>query len=173
MPDVDAKPTADPAIASAALEELAFVLHTGSDPGPDAIEALLGRLAANADATVLPGIFGLLDDDDASGLLWPVFYVAEDQGDAYLRALLAALPHLLERAPSWAETAVLRIINTRDEPEDCTARFDQLAAASSVRARRALARILKTITRASDSELAPLQRDTIARTAAAIDTTLH
>src|SRR5688500_5145420 len=101
-------------------------MRTGSDPGTEVLDALIDRLRAHADASILPAIFGLLDDDDASGLLWPVFYVAEDQGDAYLSALLNALPHLSERAPGWAEIAVLRILNTRGEPEDCTASFDAL-----------------------------------------------
>jgi hypothetical protein len=162
-----AAPSAAAGDAARALEDLAFYVRTGEDPG-EALPDLLERLHANADASLLPAMFGLLDDQDTSGLLWPVFYVAEEQGDAYLQALVAALPHLQERAPGWAEIAVLRILNTRGEPEDCTASFDRAATKASAGAKTALQRLLTRMLGDTAEPLTADQRASVKATAKAI-----
>ena len=68
-------------------------------------------------------MFGALDDDDPHGVLWSVFYLLEGFDDDYLVGLIAALPELSQRAPRWAETAVLRIVNTRGEPRGLHTEF--------------------------------------------------
>ena len=88
--------------------------------------------------------------------------------DAYLAALLDALPGLYQRAPRWAETAVIRILNTRGEPEDCTQTFLQLAGERTKTLRRLIVRILKGVAREPE-ELAPGQAELIAETIVALE----
>src|SRR5690606_24576648 len=108
------------------------------------------------------------DGPDPLGILWSIFYVAENMDDAYLEGLLDALPGLWERAPGWAETAILRILNTRDEPEDCTAQFEALAKQQPSSTRELLREILEGPLDNDDESLATDQRDSIRSTLAAV-----
>jgi hypothetical protein len=128
---------------------------------PADLETQLHRLGEIATPALLPDLLGALEDDDPAGVLWSLFYVAEGMDDAYLAGLLDALPGLHRRAPRWAETAVIRILNTRGEPDDCTAAFLELAAQRTVTLRRLLVRIAVDIA-AEPDELAPGQLDTLA-----------
>ncbi len=127
---------------------------------PADLDAQLQRLEAIATPELLPDLLGALEDDDPAGVLWSLFYIAESMDDAYLEALLDALPGLHRRAPRWAETAVIRILNTRGEPEDCTPQFLALAAKRSATLRRLLVRIATDIA-AEPDELAPGQLETL------------
>ena len=97
-----------------------------------------------------------------------MFYLAESMDDAYLEALIDALPGLHERAPRWAETAVVRIWNTYGEPEDCTATFLALAKAGSAETRAAILEVADTIA-ADIDDLVPEQRNAMAALVRGLD----
>lgn len=113
----------------AVLDQLSQFLRFGGHD-EDTIRAWLEELESLATSDDLPALLGMLEDDDTTGVLWAVLYIAENLGDAYLTALSQALPQMWQRAPQWSMTAVLRIVNTHNEPDDCIAPF-----AASVRAR--------------------------------------
>jgi len=100
--------------------------------GPEAItgdvETLLQQLDGITDPSLMPQLFAMLEDQDPHGIYWHVLYVLENFDDAYLRGLLEAFPSLWCRSPQWACTCVIRILNTRGDEEDCTERFNKLAA---------------------------------------------
>jgi hypothetical protein len=150
-----------------AREIVASVAASARLGEPAELESQLERLGALATPALLPDLFGALEDDDPAGVLWSLFYLAEGMDDAYLGALLDALPGLHQRAPRWAETAVIRILNTRGEPEDCTATFLDLAGTRPAVLRRLLVRIATDIA-AEPDELAPGQLETLAEAIAAL-----
>lgn len=108
------------------LDRLATFLRYG-EQREEEVQSWLEKLEEAAGPDDLPRLFALLDDDDASGVLWDVLYIAEGLDDAYLRVLVEQLPALWARAPQWAITAVLRVLNTAGEEEDCVPRFVDLA----------------------------------------------
>ncbi len=124
------------------LARLAALAVAEEPDGEEAAE-LVGRLQALATPALLPAMFGILEDRDPYGVLWSVFYIMEDMDDAYLDALLDALPGLWERAPRWAETALVRIANTRGEPDDCTETLVSFAKTKSAAIRKLTATILR------------------------------
>jgi hypothetical protein len=148
--------------------ELIAKISAASRAGEAAAAEHLEALEAIADESLLPDLLAALEDDDPGGSLWSLFYLAENMDDAYLAALLDALPGLHERAPHWAETAVIRILNTRGEPEDCTGTFLHMAGERTKTLRRLLVRILQAVAREPD-ELAPGQAEIIAETIAALE----
>lgn len=97
------------------------------DDDEDTVRAWLEQLEVEATADDLPDLLAMLDDEDTTGALWGVLYIAENLGEAYLEALVDALPKLWSRAPNWAITATLRIVNTFGEPDDCVPEFVALA----------------------------------------------
>ena len=127
--------------AAEALATIALWRRTGEDPGEE-LEVVAASLEVGATPEHLPALFALLEDSDPFGVLWPVLYVAEDQGDDYLLALVEALPGLAVRAPQWAQTAVLRILNTRGEPEDCTEAFEAAVRAAGEESRQVVVDML-------------------------------
>ena len=143
-----------------AREIVAAVVDSARLGEPTDVDAKLQRLGTIATPELLPDLFGALEDDDPGGVLWSLFYVAEGMDDAYLEGLLEALPGLHRRAPRWAETAIIRILNTRGEPEDCTPQFLELAAARPATLRKLLVRICNDIA-AEPDELAPGQLDAL------------
>lgn len=126
----------------------------------DDLPRLLDRLEASLDPSLVPSLFGALDDDDPHGVLWSVFYLLEGLDDHYLRGLVTALPELLARAPRWAETAVLRIVNTRGEPEDCIDALVAVARELKPPARKRVAAVLEKLTKGADG-LHSSQRKTL------------
>ena len=114
-------------------------------------------------------MFGLLEDDDPYGVLWSVFYVMEGMDDAYLEELVSVLPGLDQRAPVWAETALLRIINTRGEPEDCTGTFEAYVRATDDDTRGAIKGVLTRLLDSDDVGLSRPQRDSLQDTLAAVE----
>lgn len=133
----------------------------------DEVPRLVERLQQTADPTLIPAMFGALDDDDPHGVLWSVFYMLESFDDDYLAGLLEALPELSQRAPTWAETAVLRIVNTRGEPEDCTGTFVALAKRAKATSRKRTANMLARMGKSLDG-LHTAQRKVLAELAKAI-----
>ena len=150
-------PTPDLEEARSIVAAVAASARVG-EPGD--LDGQLHRLEAIATPELLPDLLGALEDDDPAGVLWSLFYVAESMDDAYLGALLDALPGLHRRAPRWAETALIRILNTRGEPEDCTPEFLELAATRSATLRKLLVRIATDIA-AEPDELAPGQLEAL------------
>jgi hypothetical protein len=153
--------------ATEVLTRLVMLARSEEEPGEE-LPALVERLQATADASLVRTLFGALDDDDPHGVLWSIFYVLEGLEDAYLEGLLEALPDLLERAPVWAETAVLRIVNTKDEPDDCIDAFVTLARAQKAAARKRTIATLVRMGKSSDG-LHPSQRKTLAAMGKAIE----
>ncbi len=147
------------------LARVALLARADEDIGDD-IAPLIARLQDIATKDQIPAMFGVLDDDDPSGALWSVFYLLEGFDDDYLAGLLDALPALAERAPRWAETALLRIVNTRGEPEDCVATFIALGRHRGAAARKRLAKLLVNIARKADG-LSPAQSRLLAEISAA------
>lgn len=133
----------------------------------DDLPRLLDRLEATLDPSLVPSLFGALDDDDPHGVLWSVFYLLEGLDDHYLRGLVTALPELVARAPRWAETAVLRIVNTRGEPEDCVDALVTIARELKAPARKRLVSVLDKLTKGLDG-LHPSQRKTLVEISRAV-----
>lgn len=152
--------------AADVLTRLVLFARSEEDLG-DEVPRLIDRLAQTADATLIPAMFGALDDEDPHGVLWSIFYLLEGFDDDYLAGLIDALPDLLERAPGWAHTAVLRIVNTHGEPEDCTATFVALARRGRVPARKRIATVLARMGKTLDG-LHPSQRKLLAGFATSI-----
>jgi len=138
------------------------------DETPEAVPELLQRLEELADPTALPSLFGILEDDDRHGLGWGVFYVMERFDDAYLAALIDELPALWARAPGWAQTCIIRILNTRLEPDDCTHAFLRLCREASADRRQLLLEILEHMATTAGDELTPGQKESIEVAADAI-----
>ena len=149
------------------LARISLFARAQEDVGEE-LAALVARLEQIAEPSLVPALFGVLDDDDPQGVLWPLFYLLEGFDDAYVEGLLAALPELYERAPGWAETAVLRIANTRGEPEDCTATFVALARKRKAAARKKIVALVRRIAKDTEGLHAP-QRRSVEQLAAAIE----
>ncbi|MBC8071987.1 MAG: hypothetical protein IAG13_26905, partial [Deltaproteobacteria bacterium] len=149
------------------LARLSMFARAQEDVGEE-LTALVARLEQLAEAALVPALFGVLDDDDPHGVLWSVFYLLESFDDAYFDGLLTVLPDLYERAPGWAETAILRIANTRGEPEDCIDAVVVLAKQRKAPVRRKLVALVDRI--AADTEgLHPSQRRSVEQLARAIE----
>jgi hypothetical protein len=117
-----------------------------------------------ASGALLPAMFGVLEDEDPHGILWSVFYIIEGlDDDVYLPALMSSLPGLWQRAPRWAETAVIRILNTRGEADDCVDTFIEVARAHPPDEQAVLIEILHSLTQDAEA-LAPAQSETIDHT---------
>ncbi|MEM6291617.1 MAG: hypothetical protein AAGA54_10140, partial [Myxococcota bacterium] len=158
-----AKPvTKDVADAHAILAELS---NAAATPPGEALavdpQALVAQLEAVASPALLPDLLGALEDEDPYGILWSVFYLAENMDDAYLQALLDAMPGLHARAPRWAETALIRIWNTHDEPDDCTPAFLAQMKTADASVRAAVLEVTGGIARDLD-DLVPKQRAALA-----------
>jgi len=110
------------------LEHIASFMRFG-DRSEEEVNAWIDELEAKAEPDDLPRLLAAFDDDDVSGALWGILHVAEGMDDHYLEALLDHLPALWARAPQWAITAVLRIVNSAGEEDDCVPRFIELARA--------------------------------------------
>src|SRR5690606_3291696 len=75
------------------LERLSAFLRYG-DRSEEEVQGWLEEIDEHAQPSDLPRLFAILDDDDTSGVLWDVLYIAESMDDDYLRALLDQLPAL-------------------------------------------------------------------------------
>ncbi|MBL4687284.1 MAG: hypothetical protein JKY37_21990 [Nannocystaceae bacterium] len=143
-------------------------MRTGEEPGQD-VAAQVDAVERGATPDMLPRMFGVLEDDDPYGLLWSIFYVMEGMDDAYLQAFIAAVPGLEERAPGWAETALLRVVNTRDEPEDCTEAFEAIVRAADDTTRALVAAIATRLMDSEDAGLSGSQRRSLQASVAAFE----
>jgi Meckel syndrome type 1 protein len=61
---------------------------------------------------------------------------------AYFAALLDAMPRLVEEAPEWAFSALMRLLNSRNHPRDSGYVFEEYARLASPRVREAVAELL-------------------------------
>jgi hypothetical protein len=154
-----AAPSLDSLSPTELLGRIALHARAEGEPG-DELPALLSRLQDVGTAALVPAMFGVLEDDDPHGVLWSVFYLLEGFDDDYLAGLVDALPALRERAPGWADTALLRIINTRGEPEDCIGAFVALAKRKRGPERKELVTALEELAAGSEP-LAPIQKRAI------------
>ncbi|MEZ4430319.1 MAG: hypothetical protein R3A51_21780 [Nannocystaceae bacterium] len=115
--------------AEATLERLHVLAQLGGDALESELPVLARELDEIRDPQQIPRLFALLEDHDPYGLYWHLLYVLE-RFDEYVAGLVDALPSLHARAPVWAATCLIRIINTRGEPDDCTGELNQLLAAA-------------------------------------------
>jgi hypothetical protein len=162
-----------PSAAETAAHELLTALsNAAATPAGEELagdpQTLIDQLEKLATPDLLPELLGALEDEDPYGILWSVFYLAESMDDAYLAALLDALPGLRTRAPRWAETAVVRIWNTHGESDDCTGTFLQLAKDAPAQTREAILAVADTIA-ADIDDLVPEQRAAMAALVRGLD----
>jgi primosomal protein N' len=162
-----------PSAAETAAHELLTALsNAAATPAGEELagdpQTLIDQLEKLATPDLLPELLGALEDEDPYGILWSVFYLAESMDDAYLAALLDALPGLRTRAPRWAETAVVRIWNTHGESDDCTGTFLQLAKDAPAQTREAILAVADTIA-ADIDDLVPEQRVAMAALVRGLD----
>ncbi len=117
--------------------------------GPEGIDGSIGEVLAElervADPSWVDRLFATLEDDDPFGIYWQLLYVLESFDDAYLRGLLNAFPALFTRAPQWACTCLIRVLNTRGDDDDCAGTFDKLAAHASTPTQQALSLALQLL----------------------------
>ncbi len=153
--------------ASDVLARIVLFARSEEDLGEE-MPRLIERLEQTADASLVPAMIGALDDDDPHGALWSVFYLLESFDDDYLAGLIAALPELADRSPRWAETAVLRIVNTHGEPEDCTDAFVAIAQRQRPPSRKRTSALLARMGKTNDG-LHTAQRKILADLARAVN----
>lgn len=164
--DFDAEPplpTADD--VHGLLDRLRKVAQFGGD-ALEELPRLIEQLEQIDDPAVMPRLLALLEDNDPYGIYWNVLYVLEKFDDAYLRALLGGVEALYARAPQWAYTCVIRILNTRGDEDDCTAAFERLVHESPESTRTLVLQILREL--ANDPDTDADQKQNIARTITAI-----
>ena len=147
------------------LDRLRKVAQFGGD-ALEELPRLIEQLEQIDNPAVMPRLLGLLEDNDPYGIYWNVLYVLEKFDDAYLRALLDGVEALYARAPQWAYTCVIRILNTRGDEDDCTAAFERLVLASQPSTRTLVVQILREL--AGDADTDNDQKANIARTITAI-----
>ncbi|MBL9100556.1 MAG: hypothetical protein JNL82_06350 [Myxococcales bacterium] len=164
--DFDAEPplpTADD--IHGLLDRLRKVAQFGGD-ALEELPRLIEQLEQIDDPAVMPRLLALLEDNDPYGIYWNVLYVLEKFDDAYLRALLGGVEALYARAPQWAYTCVIRILNTRGDEDDCTAAFERLVNEGPESTRTLVLQILREL--ANDPDTDADQKQNIARTITAI-----
>lgn len=147
------------------LDRLRKVAQFGGD-ALEELPRLIEQLEQLDDPAVMPRLLGLLEDNDPYGIYWNVLYVLEKFDDAYLRALLDGIEALYARAPQWAYTCVIRILNTRGDEDDCTAAFERLVNDSPQTTRTLVLQILREL--AADPDTDADQKQNIARTITAV-----
>jgi hypothetical protein len=147
------------------LDRLRKVAQFGGD-ALEELPRLIEQLEQIDDPAVMPRLLGLLEDNDPYGIYWNVLYVLEKFDDAYLRALLDGVEALYARAPQWAYTCVIRILNTRGDEDDCTAAFEKLVQASPPTTRTLAVQILRELSADPDTDTD--QKANIARTLTAV-----
>ena len=144
-------------------------LKKAAQYGGDALEdlpRLIEQLEQIDDPAVMPRLLGLLEDNDPYGIYWNVLYVLEKFDDAYLKALLGSIEALHARAPQWAYTCIIRILNTRGDEDDCTAAFERLLNDGSAETRTLVLKVLRELS--ADPDTDQDQKQNIARTITAI-----
>lgn len=144
-------------------------LRKAAQYGGDALEdlpRLIEQLEQIDDPAVMPRLLGLLEDNDPYGIYWNVLYVLEKFDDSYLKALLGSIEALHARAPQWAYTCVIRILNTRGDEDDCTAAFERLVNDGSAETRTLVLKVLRELS--ADPDTDQDQKQNIARTITAI-----
>nr|WP_293262779.1 hypothetical protein [Nannocystis sp.] len=144
-------------------------LRKAAQFGGDALEdlpRLIEQLEQIDDPAVMPRLLGLLEDNDPYGIYWNVLYVLEKFDDSYLKALLGSIEALHARAPQWAYTCVIRILNTRGDEDDCTAAFERLVNDGSAETRALVLKVLRELS--ADPDTDQDQKQNIARTITAI-----
>ncbi len=132
----------------------------------DDLPRLLEQLEQLDNPSVMPTLLGLLEDNDPYEIYWNVLYVLERFDDAYLQALLDGVEALYARAPQWAYTCIIRILNTRGDEDDCTAAFERLVNESSSDTQVLVTKILRELSADPDTDAD--QKQNIARTISAI-----
>ncbi|MEZ4385043.1 MAG: hypothetical protein R3A79_27185 [Nannocystaceae bacterium] len=152
-------------------------LHKAAQFGDDSLEELprlLQRIEGVRDPGLLPELLGLFEDSDPYGIYWNILYVLENFPDEqYLSALLEALPALYARAPVWAETCVIRVLNTRGDPDDCTATFERLVKAGTDPNRLLVLELLGEMLHDPESDLDKQQLQTIEEMILSLGGKLH
>ncbi len=149
-----------PREAEEILTRLQFLARVEDDASEESAK-LLSRLEQVATARELASMFGMLASEAPHGIHWSVFFIAEGFDDAYLSALLDVLPDLSQRAPTWAETAVIRILNTRGHEDDCTQTFGKLVRQKPAAIRNSMKALLERLLQDESAALSPDQQESI------------
>ncbi|MCA9695257.1 MAG: hypothetical protein KC636_37100, partial [Myxococcales bacterium] len=158
--------------AEATLERLHVLAQLGGDALESELPVLARELDEIRDPQQIPRLFALLEDHDPYGLYWHLLYVLE-RFDEYVAGLVDALPSLHARAPVWAATCLIRIINTRGEPDDCTGELNQLLAAAPAETQALARAVLDELLNDPEAGLDTFQRDAIEATLQALGGAAH
>ncbi|MFV8752440.1 hypothetical protein ACNOYE_17985 [Nannocystaceae bacterium ST9] len=152
-PDIDLEPESEPpqpepvaplsARDAALIDEIGGLLEQFETIRARASE--LRRALRNLDHPgAAPGVLALFDRDGDPFQLRTHLLLALERmpEDAYFAALLDAMPQMVEQAPEWAFSAMMRLLNTREHPDDSAFRFEAAARQASAQVREAVAELL-------------------------------
>lgn len=85
----------------------------GMDGTAQEIDDALLPLVARSDPQIITPILRLLNERGDQDGMWSILHTAESfEGARYISSLLAALPDLRRSCTWWAETLVIRILNS-------------------------------------------------------------
>lgn len=77
------------------------------------IDDALLPLISHSDPCIISPILALLNENGDQDGMWSILHTAESfQGAAYVTGLLTALPVLTETCPWWAQTLIIRLLNS-------------------------------------------------------------
>ncbi|TPV96272.1 MAG: hypothetical protein B7733_05670 [Myxococcales bacterium FL481] len=139
--------------------ELATVTHAD----PKRVRSVRKRLARLNASEVVDPLFAMLRGDDPQRIAAEALCALERLPDeVYIPALVERLPELSEQSNEWCFCAMVRVINTRDRPDDCSARFE----AAIREAPLAIRELVEDTLREHMPKVSPIVRD-------AIDATLN
>ncbi|MBK8260596.1 MAG: hypothetical protein IPK80_04575 [Nannocystis sp.] len=152
-PAIDAPAALSADSARSVIDRIRQAAHFGDD-SLDELPRLLAQIEGVKDPAILPELLNLFEDNDPYGIYWNILYVLENFPDEhYLGSLLAALPALYARAPVWAITCLLRVLNTRGDPDDCTLTFERIVKDASPDLLELVVEILRTMLSDPDEDL--------------------
>lgn len=88
------------------------------------IDDALLPLITHSDPCIISQILTLLNESGDQDGMWSILHTAESfDGPPYVAGLLTALPSLTETCPWWAQTLVLRILNSETYTAELTAQL--------------------------------------------------
>lgn len=88
------------------------------------IDNALLPLIKHSDPFIISPILTLLNERGDQDGMWSILHTAESfDGPPYVVGLLTALPSLTETSPRWAQTLVLRILNSETYTAEFTAQL--------------------------------------------------
>jgi hypothetical protein len=120
------------------VEQLRKALLRQPEPDVSAVTVELAKIVACAGASAIPHILEFFDDDyPFPEVLFPLLHAVESiENEAYASGMCESLPILFERAPEWATTFLIRVLNCAETLGAFAARAAQLQPARKELLRR-------------------------------------